>query len=79
MDFAPLLDSGETLSAVSSVALTPTTTSMLTSSSHSVSGTKARFRLAAGLDNTKYKATVTVTTSGGNTVQGEMFVQVKDL
>lgn len=79
MEFAALLGAGETLVGITSVTITPTTASPLTSSGNALSGTQAQFRLTAGLTNTRYKVTVIVTTSLGNTLEGEGYCQVEDL
>lgn len=80
MDFAALLARGETVSSVSSVSITPTTSSPLsTSGAAAVSGTSAQQRLTGGLAGTRYKVTFVVVTSLSNTLEGEGYLHVKDL
>ncbi len=79
MEFAALLASGETLSAVSSVTADKTTIPALTIGTPAVSGTKATFRISGGDAGTLYKVTALVTTSAGNTLEGEGNIQCEDL
>lgn len=79
MEFAALLGSGETLSSVVSVNVDKTTASPLLISGQAVNGTALTFRLTGGLAGTRYKVTGIVTTSGGNTIEGEGIVQLEDL
>lgn len=79
MEFAALLGSGETLSTVVSVLADRVTVPPLTITATAVSGTTLTFRLASGLAGTRYKVTGIVTTSGGNTIEGEGIVQLEDL
>lgn len=76
MDFAALLATGETLSGVTSVTITPTTASMLTAGSPTYSGNLAQVRLTGGLSGTRYKVTFVVTTSLSNTLEAEGLVQL---
>lgn len=77
MEFAALLAEGETLSNVLSVSISPS--GLTTSGSPSYSGTIAQQRLYGGTAGVLYKVTFTVTTSQSNTLQGEGYLQVKDL
>lgn len=79
MEFAAMLGSGEALSSVVSVTIDKVTLSPLTKSGEAVSGTSLTFRLAGGLAGTKYKVTGIVTTSAGNTLEGEGIVQCEDI
>ena len=79
MEFAALLGSGETLSTVVSVTVDKATTPVLAISGQVVSGSQLQFRLAGGLNGTKYKVTGVVTTSAGNTLEGEGIVQLEDI
>ena len=64
MDFSLLLESGETISAVSNFTATP---AGLTIGTPAISGTKAQARISGGTDGVLYHVTVTITTSAGNT------------
>lgn len=80
MDFSALLASGETLTAVSTVTIAPVTASPLTASGvATVSGASAQQRLTGGLAGTKYKVTFVVTTSLSNILEGEGYLNVKDV
>lgn len=79
MEFAALLGSGETLSTVVSVTVDKVTTPALVTSGQVVSGSQLQFRLAGGLNGTKYKVTGVVTTSASNTLEGEGIVQLEDI
>lgn len=79
MEFAALLGVGETLSTVTSVLVDKVTSPVLAVSATAVAGTQCTFRLAGGLGGTKYKVTAIVTTSGGNTLEGEGVVQLEDI
>lgn len=68
MDFVGRMEDDVTLTAVVSVTGAPTG---LTIGSASYSGTRAQFRISGGTAGTKYKLTVVVTTSDGNTLEGE--------
>lgn len=67
-DFAQKLASGETISTVVSAVAAP---SGLTVGATSIVGSKVRVRLSGGTTSTVYKVTVTVTTSGSNTLETE--------
>lgn len=79
MEFAALLAAGESLSAVTSVTVDKVTTPVLAVSATAVSGSTLTFRLAGGLGGTRYKVTGIVTTSAGNTLEGEGIVQCEDV
>lgn len=79
MVFSALLARGETVTGVDSVAITPTTASMLVvSGSATYTDTTALVRLEDGLSGQKYKVTIVVSTSAGNTLEGEGYVQLED-
>ena len=72
MEFAARLAGDDTLSAVSSITVSPSSTSpALVVGSGAVSGTRAQFRVSAGKAETRYKFTVVATTVDGDTVEGE--------
>lgn len=79
MEFAALLGVGESLSTVVSVVVDKVTVPVLSVANTAVSGSTLTFRLAAGLGGTRYKVTGIVTTSAGNTLEGEGIVQVEDI
>lgn len=80
MDFSALLASGESVSAVTSfTADTPTGAAALTISSVAAAGSYAQARIAGGTSGFVYKCTAVITTSLGNTLEGEGLLQVKDL
>lgn len=80
MDFSALLAKGETVVSVTSVTITPTTSSPLTVSGvPTASGVLAQFRLIDGLTGQRYKLDVIVTTSSGNILEGDGLVQVEQL
>ncbi|MSR59524.1 MAG: hypothetical protein EXS05_18090 [Planctomycetaceae bacterium] len=89
VDFSKLLASGESLSSVGSLAVTPTG---LTVNAPVVNasafdndeggvvavGHAAQFRLAGGVADTDYILTVTTTTTAGNVRVGVCLLQVRD-
>lgn len=75
MDFAALLARGETVTSVVRVDAIPSTAPPLSIGSAVYSGTIAQFRVAGYVSDTRYKITVFVTTSSGNTLKGEGFLQ----
>lgn len=79
MDFSALLASGETLSTVTSVSTTLVTVPALTIGAGSVSGVLCQFRVSVGKTGNRYKVTAVVTTSAGNTLEGEGYVNVEDI
>jgi hypothetical protein len=79
MEFAALLGTDETILSVSSTAVTPVTDPTLSLSGTVFSDTIVQFRLSSGLTGKRYKVTIVVTTSAGNTIEGEGFVQSEDL
>ena len=79
MDFANLLATGETLSAVvGSAAVSPVTVPPLTITGEAVTTTTATFRAASGLVDTVYHIEIQVTTSGSNTIEGDGILHCKD-
>lgn len=77
MDFSALLSRGETVTGVNSVVVDQTTTPPLVVGTPAYSGVFAQFRLSGGLQDTRYKLTVLVTTSGSNTLEGEGYLQCR--
>jgi hypothetical protein len=77
MDFSPLLGTGETLTGVTSVTALPADLTL--SGVPTYSGVFAQQRIAGGTAGVKYVVTFLVTTSGGNTLEGEGVLQVKAL
>lgn len=75
MDFANLLESGESLVSVNTVAVSGG--SGLTAGSGSVVGTQAQFSLTGGTSGHVYQLTVTVTTSAGNVREAAGLLQVE--
>lgn len=69
------LSTGETLSAVVSVTITPG--GSLTSSNHVVSGTRAQVTLSGGTDGVDYDVLAKVTTSLSQTLEGCGRIQVR--
>lgn len=83
MDFAALLASGETISSVSSITQSARGnvqgSTSLSIGTGSASGSNVRFRISGGTDGEDYKITVVVTTSQGNTLEGDGWLYVRDL
>lgn len=79
MDFSGVMAPGETILSITSVTVDKTTVPALSISGQVFSGVLAQFRLAAGQAGTRYKVTVIVVTSAGNTLEGEGFVQCEDI
>jgi len=77
MDFSGLLARGETLAGVTSVTATPTGLTLVDPPTYS--GVYASQRISGGTSGTRYTVTFLVTTSAGNTLEGEGILQVKDL
>jgi hypothetical protein len=77
MDFSGLLAVGEVLAGVTSVTALPADITL--SGAPSYSGVYAMQRILGGTANTRYKLTFVVTTSAGNTLEGEGYLQVKDI
>lgn len=77
MDFAGLMAAGETITSVSSVTATPN--GLTLAGSPAASGQVATQRIAGGTSGHKYVVTFIVTTSLGNTLEGEGILQVRDL
>ena len=81
MDFSGLLSPGETITGVTSVTYEEADgdATLTLSGAPTYSGVFASQRIAAGTANKVYKVTFLVTTSGGNTVEGEGLLQVREL
>jgi len=83
MDFSALLAAGETLSSVSSISQAARGNvqgaASLNIGAGSTSGSKVQFRISGGTNGEDYKITVVVTTSQGNTLEGEGWLYVRDL
>jgi hypothetical protein len=80
MDFSGNMTSGEAITAVVSfTADTPEGADALVISEITGSGQVASARIAGGEAGFKYKVTVRVTTDGGNTLEAEGILQLKDL
>lgn len=77
MEFAPNMSLGETVNAVTSVTATPP--GLTLSGSPTFTGTRATQRILGGTNSTLYKITFIVTTSLGNTLEGEGNLRVADL
>lgn len=77
MDFSALMAEGESITTVDSVTAVP---SGLTFVGPAVAaGTRAQQRISGGTDKVAYKVTIRVSTSGGNTLEGEGILQVRDI
>lgn len=72
-EFAANMTTGESLSGVTSLV---TTGSGLTVGSPAYSGTKVTVRLSAGTTGSRYKLTCVVTTSLGNTLELDGYLDV---
>lgn len=71
IDFSRLLNSGEALTAITSVVSSPTgTTADLVISGQSINGTQVQFRVSGGQTQITYQITAVVQTSLGNTLEG---------
>ena len=79
MDFSGLMSKGETIASVTSVTYTGPDVALTLSGPVTYSGVYAQQRIEGGTSGIKYKVTFVVTTSLGNTLQGEGLLQVKDL
>lgn len=77
MDFAANLDDGETIASVTSVSCTPSGLDI--STTPVANGTQAQQRIFGGTDGVQYKITIVVLTSGGNTLEGEGYLTVRQL
>ncbi len=75
MDFSALLARGETITTVNSVTADLTTSPPILIGTAAASGGLVQFRVGGGLQDSRYKFTVFVTTSAGNTLDGEGFLQ----
>lgn len=77
MDFSALLARGETITAVASVSADLHTTPALLIGVATFSAGLVQFRVGGGLQDSRYKLTVFVTTSAGNTLDGEGYLQCR--
>ena len=77
MDFSALLARGETITAVNSVSVDLTTSPPILIGTAVASGGLVQFRVGGGLQDSRYKFTVFVTTSAGNTLDGEGYLQCR--
>ncbi len=75
IDFAPLLATSDTVSAVSSVIESP---SGLTIGAASISSPLIQFRVSGGADGVLYQITAKVTTTGGDTLETEARLRVEE-
>jgi hypothetical protein len=77
MDFDELLEeTGETIATVESIVASKTG---LTLGPPAISGSKVQFRISGGMANNSYIITVKVTTSLGNTLEGEGLLKVREI
>lgn len=81
MDFSAQLAQGEVITGVTSVAYDGPTgdTTLVISGIASYTDTTANQRISGGTSGARYDVTMIVTTSFGNTLEGEGVLQVKDL
>jgi len=79
MEFVGRMNAGETISGVTSFTGSPSGVGALTIATASYSGTKAQARISAGTAGVKYKITVVVTTTAGNTREGEGYLFVRNV
>lgn len=77
MDFSANLAAGESLASV--VSVTVDKAGLTITDPPTYGGTKAQQRISGGTAETRYKVTFVVTTSAGNTLEGEGILQVMDL
>jgi hypothetical protein len=77
MDFSALLAPSETVTGVTSVTALPA--GLTLSGSAVASGATANQRILGGAGGVMYKVTFVVTTSLGNTLEGEGLLKVEDL
>lgn len=77
MEFASNMEESETITAVSSVTATPS--GLTLSGGAGFNGTRATQRISGGVAGTRYKVTFVVTTSNGNTLEGEGYLRVTEL
>ncbi len=78
IDFTPKLATGDTVSAIVSTAVTPTTDPVLTVAAGAISTPVVQHRISGGLDGTLYKITEKITTANGNTLEADVFLRVEE-
>lgn len=78
LDYSNWLAAGETITAVSFAVDTVTTPALAIANTAIVGGSKVTFFTSGGVTGTTYDATVTVTTSAGQTKQCELVIVVRD-
>ena len=89
VDFTPLLNDGETISSITSIAGSPSGLTIATGAVNAAEfdndeggtvavGCGAQFRVSGGTADTDYTITVTVATSGSNTRVAVCTLQVRD-
>jgi hypothetical protein len=77
LDYSNWLDTGETVNG-SSFAISPTTgTPLYIDGQAIVGGTQLSFYVNGGLDQNDYLVTVTITTTGGQTKQDTLTINVR--
>lgn len=64
MDFAELLEAGETISSITNITVLPLGPTL---GAGAISGSEVRFRASGGAAGASYEVTVTIVTSAGNT------------
>ena len=81
MDFSNLLEEAESILTVVDVLEVATSELNVDAGSITIAGDNAdqvQFRVSGGIDNADYRIQVTVTTSAGNTRQGDGLLKVRD-
>ena len=76
MNFAGLLEAGETVTGVTSVVDAPAGLTLVGSPTYEP--TLAKQRISGGVDGVTYKVSYLVTTSAGNTLESDGFLKVRD-
>ena len=76
MDFSKILRSGETISTVQSLTVSP---SGLVIGVASISGQKIQFRVSSGTDGIRYLIIAKILSSGGDIISGEGFLNIGDI
>ncbi len=78
IDFAPLLASADSISAIVSTTVTPTTVPALSVAAGAISSPKTQHRISAGLDGALYKVTEKITTTNGDSLETDVLLRVED-